>query len=613
MNLSFVKLFSKHPARASRVPHAVSARRMLGAAVLAVWALAAVPAHAQDPSPDSDDSSVTLPDPLGPASAEDQKALPSVPLSSQIVFQVLAAEVALQRDQPAPAYQTYLALARDTHDPRMAQRATEIALAAQSPSDALAAAQLWQQYAPDSERAAQIDASLLVLSGKPDDAGPILARELAKVPAENRGSAILALQLLLSRGPNRIGGLHVLQDLLKNDMNRPEAQLAIARQQLLSDDAPGARKSLEQALTLKPDYLPAALLLSQMGPEERKEGIASLEKYVQQNPKSHDARLALAQMYLASDRLDDAQKQFEIMRKANANDLTPLMALALIKIQQKNFNDAQAYLIQYAQLAEKTPGADAGQAYIYLAQLSLEQKNEAAASDWLNKIAPTSQQYMPAQITRAQLLAKQGKTDDARKLLASLQASDPRDQALLARTDAAILFDAKRYPEAEARLQQATAAFPDDPDLTYDYAMAAEKNGHYDVMEAQLRKLIQTQPDNPQAYNALGYSLADRNQRLSEADKLVEKASSLAPNDAFIMDSVGWVKYRMGDTSDAIRLLRKAYDLQPNAEIGAHLGEVLWKSGDHDQARAAFRDARKLEPDNDTLVKTLQRLQVNDL
>jgi predicted Zn-dependent protease len=571
------------------------------------------PAPPQDPSPDSDDTSVTLSDPLGPPSAEEQKSLPSVQLTSQIVFQVLAAEVALQRNQPAPAYQTYLALARDTHDPRMAQRATEIALAAQSPSDALAAAQLWQQYAPSSERAAQLDASLLVLSGKPDDAQPLLERELAKVPADNRGNAILALQLLLSRGPNRIGGLHVLQEMLKNDMNRPEAQLAVARQQLVANDAPGARKSLEQALALKPDYLPAALTLSQMGPEERKEGIASLEKYVQQNPKSHDARLALAQMYLASDRLDDAQKQFEIMHKANANDLTPLMALALIRIQQKSFNDAQAYLTQYAQQAEKTPGADPGQAYIYLAQLSLEQKNEAAAADWLDKISPSSQQYLPAQITRAQLLAKQGKPDDARRQLARLRPADPRDQAVVVRTDAAILFDAKRYGEAETRLQEATAAFPDDPDLTYDYAMAAEKNGHFDTMEAQLRKLIQTQPDNPQAYNALGYSLADRNQRLAEADKLVEKASSLAPNDAFIMDSVGWVKYRMGDTTDAIKVLRKAYDIQPNAEIGAHLGEVLWKSGNQDQARAAFREARKLEPDNETLVKTLQRLQVNDL
>ncbi|NVI07315.1 tetratricopeptide repeat protein [Paraburkholderia youngii] len=613
MNVSFVKLLSKRRARVSNVPLAVSARRMLGAGALALWALAAVPAHAQDPSPDSDDTSVTMPDPLGPSTSQDEKSLPGVPLSSQIVFQVLAAEIALQRDQPAPAYQTYLALARDTHDPRMAQRATEIALAAQSPSDALAAAQLWQQYAPGSERAAQLDASLLVLSGKPDDASPILSQELAKVPEENRGSAILALQLLLSRGPNRVGGLHVLQDLLKNDMNRPEAQLAVARQQLLADDAPGARKSLERALTIKPDYLPAALVLSQMGPEERKEGIASLEKYVQQNPKSHDARLALAQMYLASDRLDDAQKQFEIMRKANANDLTPLMALALIKIQQKKLPEAQTYLIQYAQQAEKTPGADAGQAYIYLAQLALEQKNEAAASDWLNKISPASQQYLAAQITRAQLLAKQGKTEEARQLLANLQTSDPRDVALIARTDAAVLFDAKRYPEAEARLQKATANFPDDPDLTYDYAMAAEKTGHYDVMEAQLRKLIETQPDNPQAYNALGYSLADRNQRLPEADKLVEKASALAPNDAFIMDSVGWVKYRMGNTADAIKLLRKAYSLQPNAEIGAHLGEVLWKAGEQEQARAAFREARKLEPNNETLVKTLQRLQVNDL
>ncbi|WP_133650063.1 tetratricopeptide repeat protein [Paraburkholderia flava] len=614
MNLSFVKqLLMKRPARASRVPTAVSPRRLLGVAVLAAWTFVAMPAHAQDPSSDSDDTSVTLPDALGPQSADEAKDLPDVQLSSQIVFQVLAAEVALQRGQAAPAYQTYLALARDTHDPRMAQRATEIALAAQSPSDALAAVQLWQQYAPSSERAAQLDASLLVLSGKPDDASPLLARELARIPADNRGNGILALQLLLSRGPNRVGGLHVLQDLLKNDMNRPEAQMALARQQILADDAPGARKSLEQALTLKPDYLPAALALTQMGPDERKEGTAAIEKYVQQNPKSHDARLALAQVYLASDRLDDAQKQFEVMHKDNPNDLTPLMALGLIKIQQKKPAEAQTWLTQYAQKAEATPGADAGQAYIYLAQLSLEQKDEAGAANWLDKITPASQQYVPAQITRAQLLEKQGKPDDARKLLANIKAPDPRDQALIARTDAAVLFDTKHYPEAEARLAQATADYPDDPDLTYDYAMAAEKNGHYEIMEGQLRKLIRSQPDNPQAYNALGYSLADRNQRLQEADRLVEKASALAPNDAFIMDSVGWVKYRLGNTADAVKLLRKAYELQPNAEIGAHLGEVLWKSGDQDQARAAWREARKLEPDNDTLVNTLKRFQVNDL
>lgn len=580
------------------------------AAVLYAWALVAMPAHAQDPAP-SDDSAASPADLFGPALPDEKKDLPDVALSSQIVFQVLAAEIALQRDQPAPAYQTYLALARDTHDPRMAQRAAEIALAAQSPSDALAAAQLWHEYAPDSERAVQLDASLLVLSGKPDDAKPLLARELAKVPAENRGNALLALQTLLSRGPNRVGGLQVLQDLLKNDLDRPEAQLAIGRQQVLADDRPGARASFERALKLKPDFLPAALALGQMGPEERKEGIASFESYVKQNPKVRDARLALAQLYLSSDRLDDAQKQFEALRSIDARDPMPLLALGLIKVQQKQYDAAQKYLTQYADLTEKTPGADPGQAYLYLAQLALEQKHDEDAGKWLDKVQPSSPQYATARVTRAQLLAKAGKVDDARKILSDLQPADPREQALVARTDAAILFDAKRYREAESRLRDANEAFPNEPEIQYDYAMAAEKNGHYELMESVLRKIMTEQPDNPQAYNALGYSLADRNERLDEADKLIEKASALAPNDAFIMDSLGWIKYRKGDTADATKLLKRAYDLQPNAEIGAHLGEVLWKSGDQTQALDTWRRARKLEPDNETLVKTLERFQVN--
>ncbi|KVW29812.1 tetratricopeptide repeat protein [Burkholderia ubonensis] len=603
-----LKLLQKRPA-AARGLRAFPVRRVLGAALIAAWTFAAVPAHAQMPAPDDDEP----PGAFDHVLPDEKKNLPSVPLTSQIVYQVLAAEVALQRNQPAPAFQTYLALARDTRDPRMAQRATEIALAAQSPADALSAANLWRQYAPDSNRASQVDAALLVLAGKPADAQPMLARELARATGDTRGPAILALQALLARGADRVGGLAVLRDMLKNDMNRPEAQLAIARQQLAVDDKDGAAQSLKQALQIRPDYLPAALMLSQMGPAERAAGIASFEKYVQQNPKSRDARLALSQLYLADERLDDAQKQFETMRKLDSNDPTPLMALALIKIQQKKLDDATAYLKQYVQLGAKQPNADVGQGYIYLAQIAIDQGNDATASQWLDKVDQTSQHYLPAQITRAQLLQKQGKTDEARKALDNLPVNDPRDAAVIARTDASILFTAKRYGEAEMRLSRAVADFPDDPDLRYDYAMAAEKTGHYTTMEQQLRELIRTQPDNPQAYNALGYSLADRNQRLPEASKLIEKANALAPNDAYIMDSLGWVKFRMGDTAGATKVLRRAYDLQPNAEIGAHLGEVLWKSGAQEEARTAWRAAQKLEPDNDTLVQTLKRLQINGL
>lgn len=608
MILSLKQLFTRPVGARPGWRHAPAGR--IVAAVLCAWTLAALPAHAQDPSP-SDDSGVSATDLFGPQQPEENKDLPDVALSSQIVFQVLAAEIALQRNQPAPAYQTYLALARDTHDPRMAARAAQIALGAQSPSDALTAAQLWHEYAPHSEQAVQLDAALLILSGKPDQAEPMLAGELAKVPAANRGAALLALQTLIERGPNRVGGLQVLQNLLKNDMGMPEAQLAIGRQQLAADDRPGARASFEHALALKPDFLQAALALGQMGPEERKEAIASFESYVKQHPKEREVRLALSQLYLSSDRLDDAQKQFETLRSMNPQDPTPLLALGIIKGQQKQYDAAQKYLAQYAELAEKTPGADRGQAYLYLAQLALEQKHEDDAAKWLDKVPPSSQQYVTARVTRAQLLAGNGKVDDARKLLAGIQTDDPREQSQIARTDAAILFDAKRYPEAQARLQEASEALPNDPDIQYDYAMAAEKNRHYDVMESVLRKLMQEQPENPQAYNALGYSLADRNQRLDEAGKLIEKASALAPNDAFIMDSLGWVKYRQGDTADAVKLLKRAYDIQPNAEIGAHLGEVLWKSGDQKQALDTWRRARRLEPDNQTLVKTLERFQVN--
>lgn len=583
-------------------------RRMLGVLLMSVWGFAAVPAHAQDPVPGSDDASAQSG--FDQALPEEQKNLPAQPLTAQILYQVLAAEVALQRNQPAPAFQTYMSLARDTHDPRMAQRAAEIALAAQSPADALLAANLWHQFAPDSTQASQADAALLVLGGKPAVAQPMLAQELARAKGASRGPAIVALQGLIGRGPNRTDGLAVLQDLLKNDMNRPEARYAIARQQVLADDTAGATQSLEAALALKADYLPAALLLSQMGPDARAKGIRVFEQYVAQHPQSRDAHLALAQLYLADNRLEDAQKQFETLRRNDPKDATPLLALGLIKMQQKQSAAATGYFKQYVELAQQNPDADVSQAYLYLAQLALDQGKTDEATQWLDKIAPDSRRYLAAQITRAELLSHAGKIDEARAALGKLHPSDTHEAALIARTDAAVLFDSQRYSEATKRLAQAVKDYPSDTDLRYDYAMACEKTADYACMEQQLRELIRLQPDNPEAYNALGYSLADRNERLPEASKLIEKANTLSPDDAYIIDSLGWVKYREGDLNGAATLLRRAYDLQPNAEIGAHLGEVLWKSGSQDAARDAWRAAQRLEPNNETLQHTLQRFQV---
>jgi tetratricopeptide (TPR) repeat protein len=614
MDFSFADLLTKRS-----MPQNLPTRALtrFSAAMLAAFSLTISGAHAQQQPPaDPDDDSVAT-TVVSSATTDDTKNLPDVELTGEIMFQVLAAEIALQRSEPAPAYQTYIALARETKDPRMAQRAAEIALRAQSPADALAAARLWHEFAPSSTGAAQLDASLLVLNGKLDDAQPLLAAQLATIPEEQRTSAIVSLQLLISRGPDRQGGVKLLKNLLQNDMQRPESSVVIARQQLIAGDQSGARESLEQALKVKPDFEPAALLLAQIGPQERKEAIALMEKAVAANPTARSLRTTLAQLYLADDQIENARKQFQAMRQNDPNDLAPLLALALIDLQQKQYDEASTYLQQYAAGAEKQGTSlriDAGQAYIYLAEIEINRKNFPAALKWLDKVNDASPEFVSARITRAQVMAQQGDINGARKVLTALQAQapDPRDQAAIARADAGMLFDAKRYAESRSRLDGALTQFPNDPDLLYDRAMSEEKLADYPAMETDLRRLISVQPNNANAYNALGYSLADRNERLAEAEKLVERASALSPTDAFIMDSLGWVKYRQGDKDQAISLLRRAYQIQPNAEIGAHLGEVLWVTGHQDEARQAWHDALKLEPDNETVLNTIKHFDVSN-
>jgi tetratricopeptide (TPR) repeat protein len=562
---------------------------------------------------------VELPDSDTMATTEQQQDLPNNELTGQIVFQVLAAEIALQRGQVAPAYQTYLALARDTKDPRMAQRAAEIAVSAQSPSDALTAARLWHQDAPNSPAALQLTATLLVLNGYLDEARPLLAQQLASVPEAERGDAILALQLLIARGPDRIGGVHALQELLKNDLQRPEAQTAIGRQQLVASDSPGARVSFEAALKIKPDYDQAALLLAQISPETRREAISIVSDYAKKTPKNRNASLLLAQLYLADDQVEPARKQFEALHKSDANDPAPLLALGLIDMQTNKEKDAEKYFTDYVALADRSaaavaPGArhlDSGPAYLYLAQIAANRQDPQAADAWLAKVDRTSNQYIAAQIARAQLMTVQKHYDEAVAVLGAARPRSAREAVALGRAEAGVLMQAGRYPEAEKRLAALLDLVPNNTDVIYDYAMAAEKNGHYELMENELRRLIVLDPSNAQAYNALGYSMADRNVHLDEADKLIQKALALTPGDPYILDSAGWVKFRLNDKDQAVTLLRQAFKAQPNAEIGAHLGEVLFSQGKQDEARTVWSAARQIDPTDDTLLRTLGRLKVN--
>jgi Flp pilus assembly protein TadD len=243
-----------------------------------------------------------------------------------------------------------------------------------------------------------------------------------------------------------------------------------------------------------------------------------------------------------------------------------------------------------------------------LGQMAEEQKHWPEAIKWYESIAD-GDHLLPARMRAAGAIAKQGKLDEARGYLRKVAADHPEDQVQLLVAEAQLLRDANRHRDAFDMLDQALAKEPEQPELLYDLALTAEKLERFDLLESHLRKLIAVKPDHAHAYNALGYSLADRNLRLPEARKLVEKALELSPEDYFILDSLGWVQFREGDLKGAARTLRRAYAGRPDAEIGAHLGEVLWQLGERDEADRIWQESLKSSPENETLRKTLQRLR----
>jgi tetratricopeptide (TPR) repeat protein len=243
-----------------------------------------------------------------------------------------------------------------------------------------------------------------------------------------------------------------------------------------------------------------------------------------------------------------------------------------------------------------------------LGQIAEEQKLWPRAIEWYESVSE-GEHAVPARMRTANAIAKQGKLDEARAFLQRASADYPEQHVQLVVAEAQLLRDANRPRDAYEVLGQALKSEPDQPDLLYDFALTAEKLERFDVLETNLKKLIEVRPDHAHAYNALGYSYAERNTRLPEARKLIEKALELAPEDHFIIDSLGWVLYRQGDLKGALEQLRRAYDGRPDAEIGAHLGEVLWVLGRQDEANRIWQESLKTSPENETLLKTIKRLR----
>lgn len=536
--------------------------------------------------------------------------LPQVELSEEILFKVLSSEIAFQRGQWQAAYITLISTAQQTRDPRLAKRAAEIAVAARAPNEALAAVRLWAELAPQSDEALQNYLGLIIVTDNLAEIKPILEQRLALSTPQARGPLLLQMQRYISRAQNKVAGFELLQQIAAPYDNLLETHLALAQGAAAAGDGERARKEADAALKIKPDSELAILTLAQVVPDSQ-QSMAVIKKYLETYPKSREVRVAYARGLVEQKQYEAARLQFEQLLKEDPNDLATLFAVGLLNAQTGHPAQAENFLSRFVTLlaAEQDDERDPTQALLVLSQLAEERNDTATAIKWLEQVEP-GEAYLPAQIRRAQLTAKTGDINGARAMLKQIEANGESEETRLVLAESQLLRDAGLSQESYDVLAAGLQRFPNNVDILYDHAMAAEKLDLLAPMESSLRKIIRIAPDNQHAYNALGYSLADRNIRLPEAYELISKAVSMAPQDPFINDSLGWVQFRMGNAAQAEQTLNQAYAMRPDTEIGMHLGEVLWSEGKQEQARAIWRKALENEPNNEALKSTLVRLQV---
>lgn len=529
---------------------------------------------------------------------------PITELTAEAMYEFLLAEIALQRGQNNVATQAYLDLARRTKDPRVARRAAEVAMHARMPNAAVEAARIWFETDADSEDALRAYSSLLVATGKLDEAEPHLRNLIARKP-DGVGEQLQQLGQFLGSNQDKAAVLRLVRRLAEPHAQVAGARLAVAQAAFAAEDDALALAEARAAGKLRPGWEQAALVEGAI--LQRRSVGESIEHYrafLATYPKSRQVRMQLARSLVSEKNFDGARAQFQRLTTEYPNDPEVVYAVGLLSMQLEDWPLAETHLKHLLTLEFR----DHDLVRMYLGQIAEERKDFAGALERYRSVKGV-EHLLTAQIRQSNVIAKQGDLNAARSILqqAPVTNNQQRVQVILAETQ--LLRDANKTGEAFEVAERGLEKLPNHPDLLYDHAMLAEKLDRVELMEASLRKVIAIQPDHAHAHNALGYSLADRNLRLSEARELIEKALKLSPEDYFIIDSMGWVLYRQGDLQGALKHLQRAYKGRPDAEIAAHLGEVLWELGQRDEAQRVWQEGSVKSPDNETLQKTIKRFR----
>ena len=528
--------------------------------------------------------------------------LPDRTLDSDLLYKFLLAEIAGQRGNYQIAAQAYLEMAKTTRDPRIARRATEVALYGRYTDIALEAAKLWLATEKDSAAARQALAALFVSSNDLQAAKPVLQQMLA-ADGDNIGQALAQLYPLLAKHADKNAVLALVRELTKPYRERPEAHLAVAEASLAVNQYDAALAEIREAMRLRPDWETGALFQAQLlNRESRAKALDYLRSFLAANPKAQEVRLGYARQLINDKKFPEARAEFQRLLDDNPHNGDIAVTAALLSVQMNDLDVAEVQLKRVLEMDYKDPDA----VRFHLGQINEERKRYDEAANWYLSVEE-GEQYVLAHARYAFMLAKQGKLAQAREHLQKLEPQNDAQRVQILQSEAQLMREAKDYQESFDILRKALDVQPDQPELLYDVALAAEKIDRIDIAEINLRRLIVLKPDHAQAYNALGYTLADRTDRLAEARDYIEKALKLSPEDPFILDSMGWVEYRLGHVAQGLQYLERAFQQRPDPEIAAHLGEVLWAKGDKPGAEKIWRDALRDNPENDELQKVIKK------
>jgi tetratricopeptide (TPR) repeat protein len=559
--------------------------------------------------------------PSTPPASEATSPVVNSALNAPLFYQLLLGELNVQAGEPGTGYSLILDAARKQRDALLYRRAVDVALQARSGEAALTAARAWAQDLPQSPEAHRFVLQILLALNRTGEASPVLRAILDRSSPAERNDTLNAIPQTFARVPDKAQALAVVREalagVLKQRDHAAAAWTTLGRMELALDQLPASLASARQGHQSDPTSPFPALLALELLERGQPEAEALVRRHLLVSPQTPSGippvGLTYARILLDLQRYADARSQLDSITASQPALAEPWLLLATLQVQDNALPAATASLHNYMALARQAGDERSArgltQAYLQMAQIAEKETDFAAANAWLDRIE-NADDIMAAQMRRASLLARQGQLAQARALLRNHPERRPEDARLKLVAEAQLLRDLKAWQQAYEVYTDATQRFPQDTELLYDQAMMAEKAGQPEAMERILRQLMAAKPDHQHAYNALGYSLAERNERLPEAKQLIEKALELAPTDAYIQDSLGWVEFRLGNFPRALEILQAAYGKRPDAEIAAHLGEVLWTLGRREEALKIWREGLLLSNDNETLQETLKRLRV---